>query len=338
MRKVAELDPMLGGTLIHHVLETVMKKHTGKAFAELSEKDLQREIDIVLFSYMDNFMGGKERVTDRFYYLFSRMRKVIMSLFERLKAEFSQSDFEPCDFELNIGDDERVDSFKIELENGQIEFIGQVDRVDKMDLDGKRYIRIVDYKTGTKTFQLGDVFSGFNMQMLLYLICIWRTGKKDYENIVPSGVLYFPANLASFNSERGDSEEKRKLKALSLGRMNGMLVNDGVAIEHMDKEKTGLFLPVKYDKKTGQVKGDFITIKQLEKLGEIIDRTIRKMGEALHSGVVSATPVFQKAYKDTCSYCDFKDVCLNENPKNNFVKKYTHDECLRMLGAGEDIE
>lgn len=337
-RKAAELDPMLGGTLIHHVLETVMKKYKGKAFAELSEKELQREIDIVLFAYMDNFMGGKEKVTDRFYYLFSRMRKVIMSLFERLKAEFSQSDFEPCDFELNIGEDERVDSFKIELQNGQIEFIGQVDRVDKMDLDGKRYIRIVDYKTGTKTFQLGDVFSGFNMQMLLYLISIWRTGKKDYENIIPSGVLYFPANLSAFNGERGDSEEKRKLKALSLGKMSGMLVNDGVAIEHMDKEKTGLFVPVKYDKKTGQVKGDFITINQLEKIGGIIDSTIRKMGESLHSGVVSATPVFQKAYKDTCSYCDFKTVCLNENPKNNFIKKYTHDECLRMLGAGEDVE
>ncbi len=338
VRKAAELDPMLGGTLIHHVLETVMKKYKGKAFVELSDKDLQREIDTVLFSYMDNFMGGKKKVTDRFYYLFSRMRKVVFSLFQRLKAEFSQSDFEPCDFELNIGEDERVDSFKIELQNGQIEFIGQVDRVDKMDLDGKRYIRIVDYKTGTKTFQLGDIFSGFNMQMLLYLISIWRTGKKDYENIIPSGVLYFPANLSVFSGERGDSEQGRKLKALSLGKMSGMLVNDGVAIEHMDKEKTGLFIPVKYDKKTGQVKGDFITINQLEKLGEIIDSTIRKMGESLHSGVISATPVFQKVYKDTCSYCDFKDVCLNESPKNNFVKKYSHDECLRMLEAGEDIE
>ncbi len=335
VRKPARLDASLGGTVVHHVLEVVMKKYKGKAFLALKDSELQKEVDAVLFAYMETFMGGKENISDRFYYLFSRMRKVIFSLFERLKAEFEASDFEPCDFELNIGNDDRVKPFKIELENGQVELVGIVDRVDKMELDGKKYIRIVDYKTGVKKFSLSDIFAGFNMQMLLYLISIWRTGSGEYENIVPSGVLYFPARLAAFSGDRDESEEKSYENAMLQGKMSGMLVNDGNCIERMDKNKTGFFIPVKYDKKTGEATGDFITLSQLYKLGEIIDSTIKAMGDSLHGGIVSASPTFQKKYKDTCSYCDFKDICMKENPDYKFIKALKHDECLKMIEAGE---
>lgn len=337
-RKSAKLDAALGGTVVHYVLEIVLKNNKGKAFLSLDDEALQKQVDDVLFEYMKSFMGGKESVTDRFYYLFSRMRKVIFNLLKRLKAEFDDSDFEPFDFELDIGKDERVKPFKIGLENGYVELIGVIDRVDKMDLDGKRYIRIVDYKTGVKKFSLSDVFSGFNMQMLLYLMSIWRTGSGDYENIIPSGVLYFPARFSAFSGERHDDEEARYKNSMAQAKMNGMLVNEGESIARMDKNKTGLFIPIKYDKNTGEATGEFITLSQLKKLGNIIDNTIKEMGESLHNGLVEASPVFTERYKDTCSYCDYKDICLNESPDYKFVKSMKHEECLKIIEAGEDNE
>ncbi len=335
-RAKAKLDPALGGTIVHHVLETVLKKYPGKTFTALSDDELQKETDVCLFGYMDKFMGGRDAVSDRFFYLFSRMRKIVFSLLVRLRCEFENSDFEPCDFELHIGGDDRVSPFSVALEKGKAEIIGYVDRVDKMDLNGRRYVRVVDYKTGGKDFALGDVFSGMNMQMLLYLMSIWRTGKGFYENIIPSGVLYFPAKLSPVDADRNASQAKRNAAVLSKGKMSGMLVGDDEAICHMDKTKEFLFLPVKYDAKKDLLKGNFISVAQLEKLGGIIDGTVKKMGDALHEGLIPASPIFASGHRDTCIYCDYFDVCMKENPDYRLMKKLSHDDCLRALEGGEE--
>ena len=35
-------------------------------------------------------------------------------------------------------------------------------------------------KTGGKDFKLSEVFDGLNMQMLIYLMCLWDNGKDRY--------------------------------------------------------------------------------------------------------------------------------------------------------------
>ncbi len=117
--------------------------------------------------------------------------------------------------------------------------------------------------------------------------------------------------------------------------MSGMLVGDDEAVYHMDKTKEFLFLPVKYDAKKDLLKGNFISVLQLQKLGEIIDGTIKKMGDALHEGNVPARPIFASGHTDTCIYCDYFDICMRENPDYRLIKKLSHDDCLRALGGGE---
>lgn len=335
-RAKASLDASLGGTVVHYVLEMVLKGHKGRDFLTLSDDEINNEIKLHLRQYMEKYMGPEEEMPLRFSYLYGRMLKVLQHLFKRLVAEFENSDFEPCDFELNIGRNETVKPFTLELEEGSVALIGQVDRVDKMDKDGKRYIRIVDYKTGLKEFNLSDVFYGINMQMLLYLISIWRGGTEFYENITPGGILYFPARLSPCNVERSDSEEKRQQKRMSKGKMNGMLVLDGDNISSMDKSNKSVFIPVKIDSKTGQIKGNFITLSQLERLGEIIDGVIRDMGDSLHKGLVPARPIYGIGHGETCTWCDYKDVCLKEKPEIRYAEKRSHEECLDLLRGEED--
>lgn len=336
VRPKAKLDAAMGGNVVHYVLEKVLKNHKGKDFLNLSSKEIDDEIRKYLKEYMALYMGDSENMSTRFNYLYNRLYKVLHHIFERLVAEFSDSDFEPCDFELEIGKEKEVKPFKVELEYGSVELIGKIDRVDKMDIGDKRYIRIVDYKTGTKEFKLSDVFYGINMQMLLYLISIWRGGTEFYENITPSGILYFPAKLSACNVERTDEEESKTDKALTMGKMSGMLVLDGESIAGMDKSKKNIFIPVKFDKKTGNVKGDFITLKQLQKLGEMMDGIIKNMGDSLHEGLVNARPIFGPNHGETCEWCDYKDVCLKDKPKVRYAEKMSHDECIRKLMGGEN--
>ena len=335
-RERAKLDARMGGNVVHHVLEKVLSEYRNKEFLTISEEQLDERIKFHLSEYMLLYMSGSEKESIRFSYLYSRMYKILRHLFERLTEEFGDSDFEPCEFELSIDSQSSVKPFKVELRDGSVELMGKIDRVDKMDRDGKRYIRIVDYKTGGKDFELSDVFHGVNMQMLLYLISIWRGGSDFYENITPAGILYFPASLLSCDIDRNESEESKKKKLLSRGKMKGMLVLDDDSIEAMDKSKRAVFLPVSFDKKTGQVKGKFITMPQLERLGKIIDDIIIKMGDSLHEGMVEARPISGPGNTETCTWCSYKDVCLKDNPNIRYAEKLSHDDCIRKLMGGED--
>lgn len=335
-REKARLDAATSGSVVHHVLEKILSEYKDKSFINLTQEEIDERIRYYLDEYMRLNIGDRENMPLRFNYLYSRMFKILRHLMERLTAEFGDSDFVPCDFELTIGKNSAVKPFRVELQQGSVELIGQIDRVDKMDSGDKRYIRIVDYKTGIKSFELSDVFHGMNMQMLLYLLSIWRGGTEFYENITPAGILYFPARLDHINAGRDDSEEKREKNRLARGKMNGMLVLDEASIEAMDKSKKAVFLPVSYDSKTGQLKGKFITLTQLQKLGKLMDDIIKNMGDSLHNGFVGAMPLSGPGHTDTCDWCDYKDVCLKENPNVRYAAKLSHDDCIRKLMGGED--
>ncbi len=337
-RQKARLDASHSGTVIHHVLEVLLKRHKGKEFLALSDEDVRREIAEILSEYMSENMGSEESKTERFNYLYYRTGKILDFIMLRLKAEFSESDFEPCDFELRIGDGADVEPMRYTLENGSAQLNGFIDRVDSFDKDGKRYIRIVDYKSGDKKFRLSDVLCGMNMQMLLYLVSIWRNGKGFYENIVPAGVLYFPARITPCAAEREDSEELRLENRIATGQMNGLLVDESDIIFHMEKELRGLFIPAKLDKKTQQPKGEFITLSQLEKLAEKMDSIICDMGNNLQRGQIPAMPAFGSYYTDVCSWCDYSDVCMKEDPFCRYVIKMNHEDCINRLEGGEGDE
>ena len=334
----ARLDASQSGTVIHHVLEVLLQKYKGREFLELSDEKLRMEIGIILKEYMNESMGSDESKTERFNYLYYRTGKILEFIMLRLKAEFEQSDFAPCDFELRIGKGGKVAPMVYELEEGSTSLYGFIDRVDSLDLDGKRYIRIVDYKSGEKKFKLGDVLAGMNMQMLLYLVSIWRCGTGFYENITPSGVLYFPARISPVAAEREDGSDVKLTNRLKTAQMSGMLVDDGDVISHMEKDLQGMFIPAKLDSKKQILKGDFITLKQLGVLAEKMDEIICSMGNNIHNGIVPAMPVCGSAYTDVCSWCDYGDICMKENPRYRYIIKKSHDDCIRELMGGEEDE
>lgn len=335
-RPKAELDAAIGGNVVHYVLENILKSHKGKEFLSLSSQQLDEEIREYLLQYIRKYMSDVKDVSERFTYLYTRLYKVLRHLLKRLTAEFDDSDFEPWDFELAIGNKEKVKPFSVKLNEGSVKLIGKIDRVDKMDLGDKRYIRIVDYKTGIKEFNLSDVFYGINMQMLLYLISIWRGGTDYYEDITPAGILYFPARLSACDVERNDDEETKNKKSMLTGKMSGMLVYDPNSTAAMDKSHKAIFVPVKYTKGSDEPTGNFITLGQLEKLGEMLDNMIKNMGDNLHGGLVEARPIYGKGHGETCEWCDYKDVCLKDKPVIRYAEKMTHDQCIRKLMGGED--
>ena len=332
-RKKASFDAALQGTVTHYVLETILRDVGRERLLSMTAEERQSEVDRILDEYLETYLGAAAQ-TSRFQYQYRRMHKILGEILERLMHEFEVCDFVPVDFELSIDRDGQIPPYRTELANGgSVQIKGFVDRVDEMDRDGKAYIRVIDYKSGGKTFSLSDVFGGLNLQMLIYLFAIWKNGETYYgKPVIPAGVLYMPAK-AEFQSQKdrnADEASLAKAKAKAM-RMDGMILKDDSVILAMDRERSGCFIPIGASvRATDRV----IALHEMEALRREVEKLLREMASALQSGAVDALPARSETSKDTnaCTWCDYRSVCgWEETDDEREIPKFSHKDCLEML-------
>ncbi len=331
-RTIAELDPLQSGTIIHHILEQIIKKHGKDKLCEMTNEQRQIEIEIILTDFLNEKMGGISEKSKRFEYLFFRFTAILSEVLDRLCKEFEVSKFNPVDFELKIDNDGDIKPYTLELPDDRfLKIVGSVDRVDSFEKDGKTYIRIVDYKSGSKEFLLSDVLYGLNMQMLIYLFAITQNGKERYGDIVPSGILYYPAKMNISKLPRESSQEDIIKQKIKDGKSNGIVLDNFDVLNAMEKDISGNFIPATINKK-GDIIGDLISFNQLLELNHRVDKILLEMVEELHKGKIFAYPV-------NCEYCDYKCVCGFElTDKKREIEKLKHREALDILSGGDKNE
>lgn len=335
-RKIAELDPMQKGNIIHFVLEKLLTDYKGEALFNLSRSDIFDYISGLMREYLIAKLGGDEQ-SERFMYLYNKLALSVCDVAERLIKELAKSDFVPVDFELKIGSDGEIPPYELDFDTGKISISGAVDRVDTAEINGKKYIRIVDYKSSGKKFKLSDVMQGLNMQMLIYLFTIWQNGGKKYGEVTPAGVLYYAAKSPQMSAERNDDRNKLNEAMQKECRSAGIVLSDCDVVLAMDKDASGLYIPV--DFKKGKMSGSLISLKQLELLKNKADKILIEMANELHSGSIPALPVSGANYKTVCDYCDYKSVCgFEENIPVYELDDMKDSETLEILEKGAEAD
>ena len=178
-RAPAGFDAAQVGTFLHYVLEHVVRRATDLGgFAQVSRETLEELIRQVIQEYMDQAMPGFDGRDARFRYLFRRLRGTVTAIVENVAQELAASDFKPMAFELEFGGGEGLPAITIQAGDASLSVVGKVDRVDGWLKDGRLYIRVVDYKSGKKKFDLANVRMGLDIQMLLYLFALQKEGKQ----------------------------------------------------------------------------------------------------------------------------------------------------------------
>ncbi len=333
-RQKAELSPLSAGTLIHHVLSLLIPKFGGRGLAALSDEELRREVDLVLREYLDSVMGSEKGKTARFMYLYRRTAGFITRLLRRLGEEFFHSEFVPFAFEEPLGG-KNVGLYQLETPDGRkISVEGTIDRIDVLDKNGSRYVRVVDYKTGSKEFALCDVYYGINIQMLVYLFSIQSEGKNELSGSVPSGVLYMPAKNSVLKMERSDTQEQVADARRKNFRMNGLLLDDPEVLEAMEPGLAGLYIPVKQNKIDKSE-----SVASLAEFGVIknhIDSLLINIADELSSGKICAVPYIKSNFSP-CDNCRYKVICRRSDSAP-FVEHETFkkNEFFEKVKGGED--
>lgn len=333
-RKVAELDPMQRGNIIHYALEKLLTDFDKNTLIGMTEKQLYDYFNPLLTDYLNSKLDG-ENQSERFIYLFGKLVDNICDVAQRLIKELAVCKFVPSDFEMKIGKDADIPSYEVDSSDGKVVISGAIDRVDEAVIDGKKYIRVVDYKSSGKPFSLSDVSQGLNMQMFIYLFALWQNGGKKFGEFTPAGVLYYPANSPLVTVERGadeDTVEKKRRKSCS---MNGIVLGSLDVVKAMDENLAGDFIPAKLGKKG--LEGSLISLSQLEKLKEKADSVLAEMADALHEGCIDAIPAYGTNYKNVCGYCDYKSVCsYEENIAVAKLNDFDLQTALENLEKGDD--
>ena len=329
-KKPAGFDVADIGSFIHHILELFVATSEEKGgLSELTEADIDLMVETIITDYMTDICRITPNFTgSRLAGLFSRLRRSSRLLCKNIAAEFSQSSFRPAFFELPIEfpspGKKTVSPFSVELEDGSKAYVyGIADRVDILEHEDKLYVRVVDYKTGSKSFSVKDVRMGFDMQMLLYLFSIWKNGSnpncalefaKNAE-ILPAGVLYFKAGVPTVTLAAELPPEEVEQTVSDMLTRNGLLLNDMTVLSAMDKDFSGKYVPVKLTKGGAPYKNDSLTTLEgfADLLGDI-DRIIRGIGKEMKLGNAQASPICDKKH-NACKYCGMKPVCRKNTVK-----------------------
>ena len=306
--KKAQVDAALSGTIIHYCLEVMISKF-GRGLEKLDSDEIRKEVKNILNEFARENMNSNSGQTAKFMYNFNYHTDIVARLVERLKEEFSVSEFTPVEFEMPIADSADIKPYEVEASDGSlVRIYGSIDRVDLMEKNGKSYVRIVDYKSGTKEFDSEDVNYGLNCQMLIYLFALWKNGTERFPEFVPSGVLYFRANDKFVNVEEYMSEEEKNKSAASTKKMSGIVLDDEDVILGMDKSDSGIYIPASVNKKGGK-----LPLEEFVRFKKTVEKAIGDMAVKLHDGDTAIYPVEHGNYGLACDKCDYSAVCgINE--------------------------
>ena len=301
-----EMDPLQSGNFIHYCLYALLSQHTKEEFIELSQEEISKICDKIAEDYLENQLVASDFSDKRFVTLMMRMRSTVKRLASRLQEEFKESDFTPVEFEAKISPYSDIKPYTLTLSDGStVRIEGAVDRIDMLEKDGERYIRVVDYKSGSKDFKSEDVEHGLNMQMLLYLFAICDENSGKYANSLPAGILYMPVG-DRYDDETDDASlEKERLKK---HRMHGLVLDDEEIVRAMEKGGQGRFIPVKFKKDGTMSQTSVASAQAFDEMKNSIEDTLRSMGALLREGKIAPTPTEVKGY-DVCKYCRYTSIC-----------------------------
>ncbi len=327
-RRRAGFDAPATGTFVHAVLEEVLQSaQTEGGVARLTQERRRELTAQAVQDYVNDQLGGLDDQSPRLQYLFHRMLSSVELIVQNAVEELQCSQFQPIAFELGFGRGKELPPVQVEVEGITLSISGFVDRVDGWEKDGRLYLRVVDYKTGRKSFSLTDVWHGLSLQMLLYLFTLREQGKDYFDcPVEPAGVLYLPAKDLLLSGSREMDGDERKRKADNELRRSGLLLRDEEVLWAMEQwgEDGPRFLPLKVSR-NGAISGDNLaTAEQWGRLERRLGHLLQEMGREIAHGNIDADPYLKGGGDTACRFCDYAQACHFEEGRGTDRRRWLY--------------
>ena len=326
-RKVYEFTAPDLGSFMHDILDQFTNKIRKEniLWGDLTKDRCAEIVNELVNSKLKNETNSILNSNKKYQYFSERFKKTITKSVTVISEQMRKGEFDIFKSEFDFGDFKDSDPIKLELPSKETVYLkGRVDRIDKVDLNGLTYIRIVDYKSGSKSFDLNELYYGIQIQLLVYLDAILKNSEQILKTqCMPGGILYFKIDNPIIKSKKALTEEEIQVEVLKKLKMDGLLLKNVELVKSMDRdmETYSLIIPAAFKKD-----GDFtstssvVTESQFELLRKYVNDKMIEICEEMLSGEVKIEPC--KSSKVTyCDYCDYSSICqFDTSIKDNKYK------------------
>lgn len=316
------------GLVYHMVLDEVGKKviASDQDWFSLPKEELREMVERAVEEIIPNIHNSIFMHSHRNQYFAKRLKRIAQQAVDILQHHIQQGNFLPYDFEVGFGSGERIPGLIIEIEKGKIlELTGRIDRIDLLECEEGTYVKVIDYKSGSRSFDISEIFNGLQIQLIIYLDAILNHGKELFgKQFTPAGMFYFYIQDPTLSGESDFTPEEIQKLWVKQFKMSGLVLSDEEIIRNLDKEIDGHsnIIPVRFTKSgVSQKISSIATEEQFEVLRQYVENKIKEIGKELIHGNISITPIQTDQWK-ACDRCRFGSICQFDEtmPENSFKR------------------
>lgn len=325
-------DSVLGGSVSEGQNEPVTWRNFDRQWCE-------QTVSQIIDEMLHKMKGSGISSSKRFTALTMRLKRVVTRAVWLIAQHIRASSFNPIDYEVGFGEGEKYPPIEIELASGQrVRLFGRIDRIDALKTPEGQYLRIIDYKSGSKDFKLSNVYYGLQLQLITYLDAIWNhAAEGNVKTTLPGGVLYFRVDDPMIKADEKMTEEEIEKAIMKQLKMKGLLLADVKLIREMDKTIDGSSLIVPATLNKGDVIGknsSVATMEQFKILSRYVQQLLKDLSTEMFMGTATIRPVKSKE-GTACSNCSYLPVCqfdtaMKENTYRLLVEK-DKDEIWKLM-------
>lgn len=350
-RKVYEFSAPDLGSFMHEILDefTNKVKRERISWSELNSERCRNIVSDLIEKKLIEDSNSILNSSKKYKYFTNRFKRVIAKSVSVLAEQMRKGQFEIFSNEFQFGNLRDGAPIKLELPSGEEVYLtGRIDRIDSLDLHGNTYIRVIDYKSGSKKFDLNELYYGLQIQLLVYLDAILKNSEYIlHTQAMPGAILYFKIDDPIIKSKSELQDEEIRKQVLDKLKMNGLLLKDAELVKAMDNdmETYSLVIPATFKKD-----GDFssnssvITEEQFNILREYVNFKMIELCEDMLSGKIRIEPC-KNQRTSYCDYCDYSAICqfdtsIKDNKYKLVLKKddkeIWNDMIEKVKGGSED--
>ena len=281
-------------------------------------------------------------------YMITRMHRILNRTIQTLQYQLKHGAFTPENFEMSFQTTSDLNAVNISLSDEEkVQLVGRIDRVDTCRKEDKLYVKVIDYKSGNRKFNLAALYYGLQLQLVVYMNAAMEVQSRQNpdKRVIPAAMLYYHVNDPMTETEKGKPDEQEIEDAiLEELRMTGIVSDDEEIIELLDSdfEMKSKIIPVARKKDGSFTQASSVLSDQdFNTVSHFVNHKIKELGNAILDGEISLSPYEQNSPKGTatgsaCTYCVYSSVCGFDRKLDAELVRHLEDmdqetamECIR---------
>lgn len=320
------------GNVYHAVLENFAGKlaESGRTWWDFDENFATQAIKEAVEGYAATYGETVLYSSARNEYAITRMSRILTRTVLTLQQHLKQGSFQPDDYELSFRFAENLDSIHVDLsEEEKMHLQGRIDRIDVSEDAEHVYVKVIDYKSGNKKFDLAALYYGLQLQLVVYMNAAMELESRKHpdKEIVPAALLYYHIDDPTIETPVELTQEQINEEILAKLRMNGVVNSDPAVVERLDRflQDKSKVIPVE-KKKDGSfsARSGVLSREEMQLVSSYVDMKIRKIGREILDGKIAANP-YEKGNEEACTYCAYKKVCGFDGSIPGYEKRQLED-------------